>query len=58
MMSQKSNREDGGATVCDASVSLGHEDDTWSNECARLHQIVIEKNIRRRPEVVSADLLW
>ena len=57
-MSQNSNPEDHGDACGDTSVSLGHEDDTWSNECARLHQIVIEKNIQRRPEVVSADLLW
>ena len=57
-MFQNRNREDDGAAGGDTSVSFGHEDDTWSNECARLHQLVIEKNIRRRPEVVSADLLW
>ena len=57
-MSQNSNPEDRGAAGGDTSVSLGHEDDTWSNECARLHRIVIEKIIRRRPEVVSAELLW
>ena len=57
-MFQNSSREDDGAACGDPSVSLGHEDNTWSNECARLHQIVIEKNIQRRPEVVSADLLW
>ena len=57
-MSKNSNPEDHGADGGDTSVSLGHEDDTWSNECARLHRIVIEKIIRRRPEVVSADLLW
>ena len=56
-MSQNSTREDDGEAGGDTSVSLGHEDDTWSNERARLHQIVIEKNIQRRPEVVSADLL-
>ena len=57
-MSKNRNLEDRGAAGGDTSVSLGHEDDTWSNERARLHQIVIEKNIQRRPEVVSADLLW
>ncbi len=57
-MIQNSNMEDDGAACGDTSVSLGHEDDTSSNECASLHQIVIEKNIRRRPEVISADMLW
>ena len=51
-MSQNSTREDDGEAGGDTSVSLGHEDDTWSNECARLRQIVIEYNSRRRPEVV------
>ena len=57
-MSKNSNPEDHGAVGGDTRSSLGHEDDTWSNECARQHRIVIEKIVRRRPEVVSADLLW
>ena len=41
-----------GKTKAPTSVSSGHEDGTWSNECTSLRQIVIEYNSRRRPDVV------
>ena len=57
-MSQNSTREDDGEAGGDTSVSLGHEHDTWSNECASLRQMVIKYFPRRMPEVIQADLPW